>query len=46
MSYRVHRIAELLPWLLSWGAAAQVLDPPELRDAIRAEVTKVLNFLT
>jgi predicted DNA-binding transcriptional regulator YafY len=46
MCYRVHRIAELLPWLLSWGAAAQPLDPPELRDAIRAEVTKVLNFLT
>jgi predicted DNA-binding transcriptional regulator YafY len=46
MLYRVHRIAELLPWLLSWGAAAQALDPPELRDAIRAEVTKVLNFLT
>jgi predicted DNA-binding transcriptional regulator YafY len=46
MTYRVHRIAELLPWLLSWGAAAQPIDPPELRDAVRAEVTKVLNFLT
>ncbi len=46
MSYRVHRISELLPWLLSWGAAAQAIDPPELRDAIRDEVTKVLNFLT
>ncbi|HJZ46752.1 MAG TPA: YafY family protein [Roseiflexaceae bacterium] len=46
MSYRVHQISELLAWLLSWGAAAQALDPPELRDAVRAEVTKVLNFLT
>jgi predicted DNA-binding transcriptional regulator YafY len=46
MTYRVHRISELLPWLLSWGAAAQPIDPPELRDAIRAEVTKMLNFLT
>jgi len=46
MSYRVHRISELLPWLLSWGAAAQALDPPELRDAIRDEVTNMLNFLT
>jgi predicted DNA-binding transcriptional regulator YafY len=46
MLYRVHRIAELLPWLLSWGAAALALDPPELREAIRAEATKVLNFLT
>jgi predicted DNA-binding transcriptional regulator YafY len=46
MTYRVLRISELLPWLLSWGAAAQPIDPPELRDAIRAEVTKVLNFLT
>ncbi|HEU5104035.1 MAG TPA: YafY family protein [Roseiflexaceae bacterium] len=46
MSYRVDRISELLPWLLSWGAAAQVLGPPELREAIRDEVTKVLNFLT
>jgi predicted DNA-binding transcriptional regulator YafY len=46
MSYRVHRISELVPWLLSWGAAAQAIDPPELRAAIRDEVTKVLNFLT
>jgi predicted DNA-binding transcriptional regulator YafY len=46
MSYRVHRISELVPWLLSWGAAAQAIDPPELRDAIRDEVRKVLNFLT
>jgi predicted DNA-binding transcriptional regulator YafY len=46
MSYHVHRISELLPWLLSWGAAAQVLGPPELRDSVRDEVTKMLNFLT
>jgi predicted DNA-binding transcriptional regulator YafY len=33
--YRVNTLQELMSWLLSWGAAAEALDPPELRDAQR-----------
>jgi len=46
MIYRVNRLSELVPWLLSWGAAAEVLAPPELRDVIRQEAQKLLNMLT
>jgi predicted DNA-binding transcriptional regulator YafY len=45
MIYRVDAIQELLPWLLSWGAAAEALDPPALRDAQREEATRLLAIL-
>jgi predicted DNA-binding transcriptional regulator YafY len=46
MTYRVDAIQELLPWLLSWGAAAEALDPPALRDAQREEAVRLLAILT
>ena len=46
MSYRVDTVQELLPWLLSWGAAAEALDPPSLRTAQRDEVARLLEILT
>jgi predicted DNA-binding transcriptional regulator YafY len=46
MTYRVDAIQELLPWLLSWGAAAEALDPPALRNAQREEATRLLAILT
>jgi proteasome accessory factor B len=27
-------LLEITPWVLSWGAAATVIEPPELRDAV------------
>ena len=46
MTYRIDAIQELLPWLLSWGAAAEALDPPALRDAQREEAVRLLAILT
>jgi predicted DNA-binding transcriptional regulator YafY len=34
---------ELLSWLLSWGAAAELLDPPELRARLAREAAAVLE---
>src|SRR5262249_31282260 len=46
MIYRVHTLSELVPWLLSWGASAEALDPPELREQLRAEALKLAQLLT
>jgi predicted DNA-binding transcriptional regulator YafY len=46
MIYRADAIQELLPWLLSWGAAAEALDPPALRDAQHEEARRLLAILT
>lgn len=46
MHYRVDALQELLPWLLSWGAAAEALGPPALRDLQRAEAARLLEILT
>jgi len=46
MTYRVHRLSELVPWLLGWGAQAEVLSPPELRAEIRQIAQRVVELLT
>jgi predicted DNA-binding transcriptional regulator YafY len=46
MTYRVKAIAELRPWLLGWGADAEALEPPALRNAIRLEAQRILEQLT
>jgi predicted DNA-binding transcriptional regulator YafY len=46
MVYRVHTLSELVPWLLGWGASAEALDPPELREQLRAEALKLAQLLT
>jgi predicted DNA-binding transcriptional regulator YafY len=46
MTYRVDALQELVPWLLSWGAAAEALEPPELRAAQRDEAARLLAILT
>jgi predicted DNA-binding transcriptional regulator YafY len=46
MTYRVDAIQELLPWLLSWGSAAEALEPPALRDVQREEARRLLEILT
>ncbi|HSL42241.1 MAG TPA: YafY family protein [Anaerolineales bacterium] len=46
MTYRVHNTSELTPWILSWGAAAEVLSPKELRKSLRETVQKLADLLT
>ncbi len=46
MIYRVDSLQELMPWLLSWGAAAEALEPPELRMALRNEAAGLVEILT
>ncbi len=37
------RPLELLPWLLSWGSAIEVVGPPEVRELLRAELRRSLT---
>jgi proteasome accessory factor C len=40
---RVAGIVEATRWILSWGGAAEALEPPELRSATRTELAKALG---
>jgi len=46
MVYVVHHVSEIAPWILSWGAAAEVLSPKELRESLRATAQKLADLLT
>jgi predicted DNA-binding transcriptional regulator YafY len=46
MTYRVLRLADILPWVLGWGGGAEVLAPKELREMVRNEAEKVSHMLT
>jgi predicted DNA-binding transcriptional regulator YafY len=35
--YACHEQRRLLPWVLSWGASARVLTPPEFMRRVREE---------
>ena len=41
--YALRDPAELLPWLLSWGGAVEVIGPPSLRALLAAEARAVLK---
>jgi predicted DNA-binding transcriptional regulator YafY len=38
LAVTVNGIVEIRPWILSWGASVEVLEPAELREAIAASV--------
>jgi proteasome accessory factor B len=40
LTVRVAGIIEIRPWILSWGDAVEVLDPPELRATVRDAVRR------
>lgn len=42
-TFRIHRDAELMPWLLAWGHHAEVLQPSSLRRRLRAELQRMLD---
>jgi predicted DNA-binding transcriptional regulator YafY len=46
MHYRLESLSEIKPWLLSWGASAEPLAPPELRHEIQQEIAKLHKLLT
>ena len=37
---------EIRPWILSWGDGVEVLEPPELRDAVAASVAAAASVAT
>jgi predicted DNA-binding transcriptional regulator YafY len=44
--YRVSDLNEIVPWLLGWGTAAEVLAPQELRTRLREEARGLADMLT
>lgn len=38
LTVTVAGVVEIQPWIMSWGGAVEVLEPPELRDAVAASV--------
>ncbi len=46
MTYEVHKVSEIAPWILSWGDAAEALSPEELRMSLRETAKKLANLLT
>jgi predicted DNA-binding transcriptional regulator YafY len=46
MIYQVDTVAELIPWLRTWGASIEVLSPPEIRETMRREALRIAEMLT
>ncbi|MFC5847943.1 WYL domain-containing protein [Deinococcus petrolearius] len=46
MTLRARTAQEVLPWLLSWGAAAQVLSPAPLQARLRDEGRRLAQRYT
>lgn len=46
MVYHVNHESELTPWVLGWGASAEVLSPKELRKTLREIALNLANLLT
>jgi predicted DNA-binding transcriptional regulator YafY len=46
MTYEVHNVSEITPWILSWGDAAETLSPKELRKSLRETAQKLADLLT
>jgi predicted DNA-binding transcriptional regulator YafY len=44
MTYRVLDSREIMPWVLSWGAGAEVLAPKEFRETVRSEALKMAEM--
>ncbi|HHW42032.1 MAG TPA: WYL domain-containing protein [Syntrophomonadaceae bacterium] len=42
--FEVSGAAEMIPWLMGWGAAVEVLEPGWLREAIVATLKETLSI--
>jgi predicted DNA-binding transcriptional regulator YafY len=45
MRYWMNSLTEIVPWLLAWGASAEPLEPPELRELVRQEALRIAEQL-
>jgi predicted DNA-binding transcriptional regulator YafY len=43
LSFESNQFQESLYWILRFGSAVQILNPPELKDAYKAELKKMLK---
>jgi len=41
LTVKVAGIVEIRPWIMSWGDAVEVLDPPELREVVATAVRRL-----
>lgn len=46
MTYSVNHESEMIPWILSWGASAEVLSPKAFRKTLHETAQKLANLLT
>lgn len=46
MTYSVNHESEMTPWILSWGASAEVLSPKAFRKTLHEIAQKLANLLT
>jgi predicted DNA-binding transcriptional regulator YafY len=45
MTYQVLKLADIMPWTLSWGAGAEAFEPKEFREMVRNEVRKMTEMM-
>lgn len=43
MCFAVRDYSEIIPWLLSWGAGLEVVEPADLRDTLRREALAIME---
>ncbi|MNI86488.1 hypothetical protein D3C73_1435890 [compost metagenome] len=43
VTFRIRQLEELLPYILSWGGDAEVLEPVSLRRRVREEAEKMFK---
>ena len=41
LTVKVAGIVEIRPWIMSWGDAVEVLEPPALRDVVATAVRRL-----
>jgi predicted DNA-binding transcriptional regulator YafY len=43
LSFKTNQMNKLCSWILSFGGEAKVLNPPELREQVKAAAKKILK---
>ena len=42
--YRLTAAQEMIPWLMSWGSAVEVLEPPWLRERLIKNIEETMHY--